>query len=204
MLLFYDPVSRLLGFGSYQRALVEQARVRPGGSVLEIGCGTGNLTLLAKRMHPAANVVGLDPDPAALARARRKAARKGLSVGLDLGFAQELPYPDAWFDLVLSAFMFHHLGPDEKRGSLREARRVLKPGGSLHMLDFGEGQASPGGFFLHRPRRRGRTDHRSESVTALMRGAGFDEPAEVAHQAAGVMGSMTYYRADAPIAGEAS
>jgi N-acetyl-1-D-myo-inositol-2-amino-2-deoxy-alpha-D-glucopyranoside deacetylase len=61
-------------------------------------------------------------DPRALARARRKAGRKALPVQLDRGFAQELPYPDASFDRVLSAFMFHHLGPDEKEETLGEVR----------------------------------------------------------------------------------
>src|SRR5918997_6635920 len=137
LLPLYDLLYRLLGIASVHRPLVDQAGIRPGHRVLEIGCGTGNLALLAKRLHPDAEVVGLDPDAKALARARRKAGRKALSVLLDLGFAQELPYPDASFDRVLSAFMFHHLGSEEKEGALREAQRVLKPGGSLHLLDVG-------------------------------------------------------------------
>ena len=96
----------------------------------------GNLSILAKNLHPDAEVVGLDPDPKALARACRKAEREALLVRLDRGFAEELPYPEASFDRVLSAFMFHHLGPDEKERALREIRRILKPGGSLHLLDL--------------------------------------------------------------------
>src|SRR5215475_1104449 len=137
LLPLYDPITRALGAPSAHRLLADQADLRPGQRVLEIGCGTGNLLLMVKRRHPDATVVGLDPDPEALARARRKAARAGLSVQLDRGFADELPYPDGSVDRVLSAFMFHHLEPADRRSALREVRRVLAPGGSLHLLDFG-------------------------------------------------------------------
>ena len=127
LLPLYDPLQKLLGFESYHRQLVDQADMRPSHRVLEIGCGTGNLAILTKRLHPGAEVVGLDPDPKALARGRRKAERFALAVRLDRGFAEELPYPDASFDRVFSAFMFHHLESDEKEKTLHEARRVLKP-----------------------------------------------------------------------------
>jgi SAM-dependent methyltransferase len=73
--------------------------------VLEIGCGTGNLALLVKRMRPQLEVVGLDPDAKALQRARRKARRVELSLELDTGFADALPYPDGSFDGVLSSLI---------------------------------------------------------------------------------------------------
>lgn len=130
MLVLYDPLHRLLGLGSYHRTLLEQAGIQPGHRVLEIGCGTANLAVLAKRLTPDADLVGVDPDPKALNRARRKAARAGLSLRLDQGFTQDLPYPDASFDRVLSAFMFHHLQPNQKEKALREVRRVLTPTGS--------------------------------------------------------------------------
>ncbi|MCA1719010.1 MAG: class I SAM-dependent methyltransferase [Actinobacteria bacterium] len=199
LLPLYDPLHKLLGMASVNRPLVDQAGIRPGHRVLEIGCGTGNLALLAKRLHPDAEVVGLDPDPKALARARRKAGRKALPVRLDRGFAEDLPYPDASFDRVLSAFMFHHLGPDEKGEALREARRVLKPGGSLHLLDYGEATATSGGVATHRSHRNWRPHGDSgDRVAALMREAGFADPAEVAHRVTRALGRVAYYRATAP------
>ena len=75
LLPLYDLLHRLLGVASVHRPLVDQAGIRSGHRVLEIGCGTGNLVLLTKRLHPDAEVVGLDPDLRALARARRKAGR---------------------------------------------------------------------------------------------------------------------------------
>jgi ubiquinone/menaquinone biosynthesis C-methylase UbiE len=199
LLPLYDPLQKLLGFEAIHRQLVDQAGIRPDHRVLEIGCGTGNLALLAKRLHPDAEVVGLDPDPKALARARRKAGRKALSVRLDLGFAQELPYPDASFDRVLSAFMFHHLGPDDKEKALREVRRVLKPGGSLHLLDLGGAKASSDGFLARLSYRHGRLrDNLEDRIPTLMREAGLAEATEVAHRVTKVWGRVTYYRATVP------
>ncbi len=196
LLPLYDPLQKLLGVASAHRSLVDQADVQPDQSVLEIGCGTGNLAILVKRLHPGAEVVGLDPDPKALARARRKAEREALPVRLDLGFAQELPYPDGSFDRVFSAFMFHHLKPDGKEKTLHEVRRVLKPGGSLHLLDLGGAKVRSDGLMA-------RLQHRSEllrdnfgdRIPTLMREAGFADPMEVAHRVTIFVGRVTYYRA---------
>ena len=132
----YDPFVKLLGGEKTRRTLLEQADLGSQDRVLDVGCGTGTLAVMIKRLDPGVDVVGLDPDPNALARARRKAERAGLSVQLDQGFSDELPYPDASFDGVFSSFMFHHLPRDERESTLREVRRVLAPGGSLHLVDF--------------------------------------------------------------------
>ena len=195
LLPLYDPLQKLLGFEPIHRQLVDQAAIRPNHRVIEIGCGTGNLSILIKRLHPQAEVIGLDPDPKALARARGKAEREALSVQLVRGFAEELPYPDASFDRVFSAFMFHHLEPDEKEKTLQEARRVLKPSGSLHLVDFGGAKVRSDGFI-------GRLQHRSERlrdnfgdrIPTLMYEVGFADPTEVAHRVT-IFGRVTYYRA---------
>jgi ubiquinone/menaquinone biosynthesis C-methylase UbiE len=201
LLPLYDPLQRLLGMGSVHGWLVDQARIQPEQRVLEIGCGTGNLAILIKRLHPDAEVVGIDPDPKALARAQRKAGREALSVQLDRGFAEELPYPDAFFDRVLSALMFHHLGSEEKEKTLDEARRVLKPGGSLHLLDFGGATARSDGFLarLHQRSERLRNNF-GDRIPTLMREAGFADLTEVAHRVT-IAGRFTYYRASAPSEG---
>ena len=81
----YDPFTRLFGFDATRQTLLDQGAVQPHHRVLDIGCGTGTLTVLIKQQHPDVDVVGLDPDPAALARAQRKAERAGVTVRFDLG-----------------------------------------------------------------------------------------------------------------------
>ena len=180
----YDPLLRLLGADSARRELVEQASVRQSHRVLDIGCGTGSLVAVLKRLYPDAEVVGLDPDPKALARARRKVERAELPAQFDQGFSDELPYPDASFDRVFSSFMLHHLKQDEKTKTLKEARRVLKPGGSLHLVDVGGAGPRRVGFlarFLHQAEQVG--DNFEGRIPVLMREAGFAESKEVAHRA---------------------
>jgi ubiquinone/menaquinone biosynthesis C-methylase UbiE len=199
LLPLYDPLQRLLGISRLHRPLVEQAGIRPGQRVLEIGCGTGNLALLVGQLNPGAEVVGLDPDPRALARARRKAERRSLPVRFDHGFAQELPYADASFDRVLSALMFHHLGPDEKERALREVRRVLEPGGSFHLGDLGGAKEHADGFVARLSHRnRMLRDNFGDRIPTLMREAGLADPTEVGHTVSRVMGRFTYYRAVVP------
>src|SRR5690349_16831476 len=87
----YDVMSRLLGAGPSHRRLVAQAAPPPGGRVLEIGCGTGNVLAVMARRHPDVELIGLDPDPAALERARTKLPA---TVRLEQGFADAMPLPD--------------------------------------------------------------------------------------------------------------
>jgi ubiquinone/menaquinone biosynthesis C-methylase UbiE len=191
LLPLYDVLAKLIGSEAAHRQLVNQADIEPTHHVLDIGCGTGSLTLLIKRLHPRAEVVGLDPDPKALARARRKAEERGLAVQLDRGFSDELPYAAASFDRVFSAFMLHHLALNEKQKTLREARRVLRSGGALHALDFG-GTGQDSGIIAHLFHRAHLEDqHR---VPALMREAGFAEVTDLPPRAT-ILGQVSYWRA---------
>lgn len=194
LLPLYDPFVRLLGGDAVRRALLNQVALRPGHRVLDVGCGTGTLATMIKRLHPDVEVVGLDPDPKALAHARRKAARTALSIRFDQGFADELSYPEASFDRVLSSFMFHHLPPDEKGRMLRAARRVLKPGGEFHMLDFEGPEDGAQGFLAHILHSSDRLEDNSESrVLSLMTQAGLADPKKVGHRAM-LFGHIAYYR----------
>ena len=195
LLPFYDIVTKLLGVQAFHRKLIDQAAISSGHRVLEIGCGTGSLTILAERLHPGADVVGIDPDPKALARARRKAQRNGVTIQFDVGFSEELDYPDGSFDRVLSAFMLHHVRSDAKLPTIREACRVIKPGGSLHLADFDEGQHHWGAFLagvLHSRHGSGSSSH--QIVLGLMGDAGFEAPQEVAHETV-TLGRIAYYKA---------
>jgi ubiquinone/menaquinone biosynthesis C-methylase UbiE len=195
---FYDPLVKLLGGDAARRALLDQAAIRPGLRVLDIGCGTGSLVTLIKRLYPDVDVVGLDPDPKALARGKRKAERAGVSIQFDHGFSDELPYPDASFDRVFSSFMFHHLQPEEKEGALREVRRVLKPGGVFQLLDFGGPEAGSEGFlacWLHASHRL--RDNAEDRILSLMSRVGLAEPKQVGHGAMLFL-RIAYYQALVP------
>lgn len=128
LLPFYDPVVKLLGGDAARKILMDEADLRTGQRVLEVGCGTGTLVLMMKRAHIGIEVVGIDPDPKALARARIKTAQAGVTGQFDQGFADGLPYRDGSFDRVLSSFMFHHLPTAEKGKFLAQVNRVLKTG----------------------------------------------------------------------------
>jgi SAM-dependent methyltransferase len=170
----YDPLVKLLGGDRARRALLERASIGSADRVLDVGCGTGTMAILIKQLFPDVDVVGLDPDPKALARARCKAGRSAVSVRFDQGFSDSLAYPDAYFDRVFSSFMFHHLRADDKEKMLREVRRVLTPGGSLHLLDFEASEIQSHSFLVglfHSGHRL--QDNSRGRILSLMSEAGF-------------------------------
>ncbi|WP_209306361.1 class I SAM-dependent methyltransferase [Blastococcus sp. CT_GayMR19] len=198
LLPLYDPLTRLLGIRRVHVRLLGQAGVRPGHRVLEIGCGTGNLLLAAKRSQPAATVVGVDPDLTALARAQRKAHRRGLAVQLDRGYADELPYADDSVDVVLSSFMLHHVPADRREPAMREVRRVLRPGGALHLVDIGGADAHADGWIARRAHRHELTEGEvGGGIPDLLRRAGFLDVSETGSDARRHVGRFTFYRARA-------
>ena len=189
----YDPLTRFFGFGSVREALIRQADLQPHHRVLDVGCGTGTLAVVIKQRDGHADVTALDPDPKALARARRKTARAGVTVQFDQGFSDALPYADASFDRVFSSLMFHHLSRAVKEGTLREVVRVLKPGGELHLLDFtgshGHGRLAR---LLHPE--QALKDSAEDRVVVLMRAAGLREPQVVSRRKT-LFGPLAFYRA---------
>ena len=131
----YDPLIRwFLREGTFKRALIEQARIADGHRVLDVGCGTGTLTLMVKETVPTAEVIGIDADPKILAIARRKA--RTAAIQFDEGSATALPYAGASFQRVVSSLMLHHLTTMQKEQALGEMLRVLEPGGELHVADW--------------------------------------------------------------------
>lgn len=134
----YDPLLHWgMGEQVFKQKLIARANIQPRQRVLDVGCGTGTLTLMIKRAVPGALVTGIDGDPDVLALARGKALKAELPVRWDYGMAYDLPYPDRTFDVVVSSLVIHHLSPKDKLRAFREIHRVLKPKGTFHMVDFG-------------------------------------------------------------------
>ena len=137
---WYDLGTWLISFGrapAIRRRTVELAAIREGENVLDVGCGTGTLTLAAKRYAGAGEVGGIDASPEMIEVARRKAAKRGVGVDFRVALIEQLPFPDGTFDLVLSSLMLHHLPDELKREGFAEICRVLKPGGRLLAVDLG-------------------------------------------------------------------
>lgn len=199
---WYDRVLGIaLDEDRFKQLLVAQAGIKPGFRVLDLGCGTGTLTLMLKRACPGARIIGLDADGAALATARRKIEAAGLHIPLIRALAFDLPFPPGSFGRVLSSLVFHHLATDAKRRTLEAVRTLLEPGGELHVADWGRAQdplmrlAFLGvqvldGFANTTDNVRGR-------LVPLMREAGFAQVAEP-YRGRTLFGTLSLYCAVAP------
>ena len=199
---FYDGVVRYTTRERrFKSALLRQARISGQQRVLDLGCGTGTLAIEAKRGAPGSEVVGLDGDGEILARARAKAARAGVAVRFDEALADALPYAAASFDRVLSSLFFHHLSPAARQRAFAGIVRVLKPGGELHVADWGAA-ANP----LMRAAFYGiqlldgfanTADNVQGRLPEYMRAAGLIEVRET-RRFATVWGTLSLYRAGRP------
>jgi demethylmenaquinone methyltransferase/2-methoxy-6-polyprenyl-1,4-benzoquinol methylase len=141
----YDLLNSLMTAGlhhSWRERAVDRAEVSPGDSVLDVCCGTGDLSFeLAERVSPGGHVVGCDFSEPMLDLAREKAADRGVPVRFEWADALELPYDEGRFDAVTVGFGVRNFA-DRDRG-LSEMARVLKPGGRLVILEFTEPARPP-------------------------------------------------------------
>lgn len=199
LLPFYDPISKLLGMERVHGRVLETAALRSGQWVLDVGCGTGSLIVAAGRRYPEVHWVGLDPDPKALGRARRKALRAGIRATFVRGLADDLPYFQGCFDRVVSSFMFHHLPADARERTLREGSRVLKPGGRLLLVDFLEVSRTHRSVIRGLHSKGQLSDNTEDRVLSLMTAAGLRD-ARLASREALLAGhvQIAYYEASLP------
>jgi len=148
---FYDTLVKLMSFGkdkAIRKASVELAQIVPGEAVLDVGCGTGDLTLEAKKVvGPNGQVYGTDASPNMIEQAQQKSARTNADVTFQVGLVEDIDFSENQFDVVLSSLMMHHLPDDLKRAGLAEIYRVLKPGGRLLIVDM---QSTAGGSLWQR------------------------------------------------------
>ncbi|HET7352717.1 MAG TPA: class I SAM-dependent methyltransferase [Gaiellaceae bacterium] len=135
----YDRYARLLSFGQdprWRSFLV--SRVPPDAHrVLDVATGTGAVAIELARAEPARTVIGLDQSPEMLAAGRDRVARAGLGDRIELrdGRAESLPFGDAEFDALTFTYILRYV--DDVPATLRELVRVVRPGGTVAMLEFG-------------------------------------------------------------------
>lgn len=207
--LAYDVQAWVLTLGNERRfreRLVRLARLAPGESVLDVGCGTGALAIAAgKQVGRAGEVCGVDPSPEMVARARRKAAKAGVAVRFETAAAQALPFPDATFDAVLSCLVLHHVSEVGRPQAIGEISRVLKPGGSFLAIDFGSSGKRTRQGVLHRlhgrlHRLRGHADFDLEELTPALESEALEVVERGPIDSSGVLGhsNLRFILARAP------
>lgn len=137
---YYDLVMKVMT-GGQERALrrleVELSTAKPGDDVLEVGCGTGTLTLaVAQRVGTGGKVHGVDIAPEMIRVASRKNARVGSPVHFQVGQIDRLPFADGALDVVICSFMIFHMPDEVRQRGLREIFRVLRTDGTFLVVDF--------------------------------------------------------------------
>ena len=184
-----------------KQALIAQARFAPGQQILDLASGTGTLAIWIKQRQPLLDVTGVDGDPTILAIASEKAKKAKVDVHFDHALSYSLPYPGIHFDRVVSSLFFHHLSWESKQRTAQEVFRVLKPGGELHVADWGRPTNSlMRGLFLSIQLLDGFENTRanvSGKLIELFEDAGFAQVSQLRYFNT-VLGTMALYRAAKP------
>lgn len=134
----YDAVMKyLMHEDEFKGALIEQASILPSYDVLDFGCGTATMTIMAKMKNPDAKIVGIDIDEGIIEIAKEKISAMKLDIRTEVYDGNVLPYENESFDRIITSLVFHHIPKDRKQTTLKELHRILKSGGEIHIADFG-------------------------------------------------------------------
>ena len=133
----YDFVCSFIGLGKeFKQKIIEKTDISSNKKVIDIGCGTGVLTLEIKRKFRNAQVTGIDPDKDALSIAIKKAKKERLEIDFFLTGAEKLPFKNNSFDFAISSLAFHHMPLEIKKAAVKETFRILKSKGKFYIFDF--------------------------------------------------------------------
>ena len=133
----YDHAIRLLTREkTWREKLLTQLAPASKETILDVGCGTGTLAILIKQRTPGARVIGLDPDPAVLATAAKKAASARVEIEWRKGFASDASHFSGELDKAVSTLVFHQVPLDEKNQGLEAMFEAVRPGGEVHIADY--------------------------------------------------------------------
>ena len=190
MVTSYDSYMRKITFGReriFREETVRLAQVKSGDSVLEVGCGTGTLTLAAKRQAgPSSKVCGIDIIPGMIEVSQQKAAQAKEDITFQLGSIDHIPFPANQFDVVMCSFMIFHMSETTLRKGITEVYRVLKPQGRFLVLDLAL-PTQPLQRFVAQKLLGSMLQHDLHELLPLMEAAGFSNT-EIAQAKFRVMG----------------
>lgn len=189
LLPLYDIFTRVAGVRALHERAVELAGIVPGQAVVDVGCGTGNLSFAILAAHPDARVTGLDPDEDALRTAARKALRRRVSLTLVQGYADRIPAEDASLDHVVSSLALHHVDDDGRVAFAHDALRALRPGGRVTVVDFGG--PAPNAEDAHHPTHGHGPAHALRDLAPLVRSRVAQSPAVARNLDDGIVTLLT-------------
>lgn len=135
----YDLLSNFLGFGYEERKkIIKLLDLKQNEKLLDVGCGTGSLLIVANKFYPENEIIGIDIDEKILRLAQKKVDEKKLDIKFLRSNADKLPFNNLSFDVVVSTLVFHHLPTIVKKGAIKEIKRILKNNGRFLLVDFGK------------------------------------------------------------------
>jgi demethylmenaquinone methyltransferase/2-methoxy-6-polyprenyl-1,4-benzoquinol methylase/phosphoethanolamine N-methyltransferase len=169
----YDALWKVLSLGKTEAvhgATLDLADFEPGQSLLDVGCGTGDLVLVAEARAKRKGIfTGLDPEPHMIAQANAKAEQRSSAVSFVQGSIDAIPEADNTFDVVTSSLMLHHLPEEMHAPAIAEVFRVLKSGGRFVVVDFNPAK----GGLINRMHGTGGIDPIATGLPPKLEAAGF-------------------------------
>ncbi len=198
----YDPIIENLSFGRERRFRelnIKHMSVSPSDRILDVGCGTGSLTLLIDRyLSYPGEVIGIDAAPKMIDLARSKASESKSNAKFSVGISETLDFEDGQFDMVVNSMFTHHIDHELKKLTFSEMLRVLKPGGCLITADIDRPTSAWGWIMGWGARyfliQKELEDNLNGLLPELMEQAGFTNVRKVDH----VHGLVSFFSANKP------